>query len=83
MFGTRKKKSTQATPDGTVLHKPILVGFRAIYVFDVPQTEGAELPHFTERTQGEIGEYRERLIDFIAAQRIAIEFPDSIDQRWV
>ena len=23
---------------------PVLVGFRAVYVFDVSQTEGAELP---------------------------------------
>jgi len=44
----------------------------------VSQTEGAELPQFTERTSGEVGEYRERLLDFIIAQGIELEFKDSI-----
>jgi hypothetical protein len=78
MIGTRKKKDTEATPDPTVTHKPVLVGFRAAYVFDVSQTEGAELPQFTERTKGEVGAYRERLIDFTLAQGIELEFKESI-----
>jgi hypothetical protein len=78
MIGTRKKKDTEATADPTVTHKPVLVGFRAAYVFDVSQTEGAELPHFTERTKGEVGAYRERLIDFTIAQGITLEFKESI-----
>ena len=78
MIGTRKKKDTEATADSTATHKPVLVGFRSVHVFDVSQTEGAELPQFTERTQGEVGAYRERLVDFIAAQGIALEFRDSI-----
>jgi hypothetical protein len=78
MIGSRKKKDTEATPDPTVTHKPVLVGFRAVYVFDVSQTEGAELPQFSERVKGEVGEYRERLIDLIVAQGIELEFKDSI-----
>jgi hypothetical protein len=39
-----------------------------VYVFDVSQTEGAELPDLKERVKGDVGEYRERLIDFILAQ---------------
>ena len=79
MIGTRRKKDTEATSkDPAAVNKPVLVGFRAVYVFDVSQTEGAELPAFTERTKGDVGEYRERLIDFTIAQGIQLEFKDSI-----
>jgi hypothetical protein len=79
MIGTRKKKDTESTSkDPAAVNKPRLVGFRAVYVFDVSQTEGAELPAFTERTRGEVGEFRERLIDFTIAQGIQLEFKDNI-----
>ena len=78
MIGTRKKKDTEANKDIAKQNQPVLVGFRAVYVFDVSQTEGAELPAFTERTRGEVGEFRERLIDFTIAQGIQLEFKDSI-----
>ena len=42
------------------------------------QTEGAELPDLKERVKGDVGEYRERLIDFILAQGIELEFKESI-----
>ena len=80
MIGTRKKKDTEAnkSKDPAAVNAPVLVGFRAVYVFDVSQTEGAPLPEFTERTKGEVGEYRERLIDFTIAQGIQLEFKESI-----
>ena len=79
MIGSRRKKDIEATSkDPEAVNKPVLVGFRAVYVFDVSQTEGAELPAFTERTKGDVGEYRERLIDFTIAQGIELEFKDSI-----
>ncbi len=78
MIGTRKKKDTEANKDVTKQNQPVLVGFRAVYVFDVSQTEGAPLPEFTERTKGEVGEYRERLIDFTIAQGIQLDFKESI-----
>ena len=80
MIGTRKKKDTEAerSQDPAATHAPVLVGFRAVYVFDISQTEGAELPQFTERVKGQVGEYRERLIDFTIAQGIQLEFKDSI-----
>jgi hypothetical protein len=49
-----------------------------VYVFDVAQTEGAELPDLKERVQGEVGQYRERLLDFLIAQGIQLEFKESI-----
>jgi hypothetical protein len=44
----------------------------------VSQTEGAPLPDLSERVKGEVGEYRERLIDFIITQGIELEFKESI-----
>ncbi len=80
MIGTRKKKDTESTrnSDPAAVNKPMLVGFRAVYVFDVSQTEGAELPAFTERTRGEVGEFNTRLQAFIEAQGIGLEFKESI-----
>ena len=80
MIGTRRKKDTEAerSKDPAAINTRVLVGFRAVYVFDVSQTEGAELQQFTERVKGQVGEYRERLIDFTFAQGIALEFKESI-----
>ena len=43
---------------------PVLVGFRAAYVFDVSQTEGKKLPEHA-RVSGDAGANRDRLIEFI------------------
>ena len=43
------------------------------------QTERSQsFPDLKERVKGEVGEYRERLIDFIIAQGIELEFKESI-----
>src|ERR1700677_4348949 len=68
MIGVRRKKESEAHKDITRQTRPVLVGCRAAYVFDVSQTEGAPLPDLSERVKGEVGEYRERLIDFLTAQ---------------
>jgi hypothetical protein len=78
MIGIRKKKDKEAEKDITKQNQPVLVGFRSAYVFDVSQTEGAPLPDLSERVKGEVGEYRERLIDFLIAQGIELEFKESI-----
>ena len=78
MIGTKRKKDSDAEKDITKQNQPVLVGFRAVYVFDVSQTEGAELPDLKERVKGDVGEYRERLIDFTIAQGIELEFKESI-----
>jgi N-terminal domain of anti-restriction factor ArdC len=78
MIGIRKKKDSEAEKDITKQNHPVLVGFRSAYVFDVSQTEGAPLPDLSERVKGEVGEYRERLIDFLIAQGIELEFKESI-----
>ena len=80
MIGTRKKKDGEQkqSSDPAATNKPILVGFSTVYVFDVSQTEGAELPGFTERTKGEVGEFNQRLQSFVESQGIALEFKVSI-----
>ncbi len=54
-----------------------LYGFRAVYVFDISQTEGKELPQLTE-VKGDVGGYRERLVKFVEAQSIELSYSDKI-----
>ena len=54
-----------------------LYGFRAVYVFDVTQTEGKELPTLTE-VNGDVSGYRERLFKFVEAQSVELSFSERI-----
>ncbi len=78
MMGTRRRKDTEQSQDATVTHKPVLVGFRSAYVFDVSQTDGADLPALSDKVTGEVGDYRARLVDFLVSQGIALEFKETI-----
>jgi hypothetical protein len=78
VIGIRRKKDEEAEKDIRTQNQAVLVGFRAAYVFDVSQTEGAELPEFSGRVSGSAGEYRDRLVGFVIAQGIALEFKESI-----
>jgi hypothetical protein len=81
MIGQRRRNddATQNTDaNGSAKPRPVLIGFRAVYVFDVEQTEGADLPEFEHNISGEVGDQRDRLIDFLAQQNIALEFNDRI-----
>jgi hypothetical protein len=57
---------------------PVLIGFRAVYVFDYSQTEGADLPEFEHNITGEVGGQRERLIAFLDEQNIKLEYNEKI-----
>ena len=78
VVGIRRKKGSEAEKDIRTHNQAVLVGFRSAYVLDICQTEGKDLPELSERVTGNVGEYRERLLDFIAAQGIWIEFKESI-----
>jgi hypothetical protein len=78
VIGVKRKRDAEAEKDIRTQNQAILVGFRSAYVFDVSQTEGKELPELSERVTGNVGEYRERLVDFILAQGIQLEFKESI-----
>jgi hypothetical protein len=81
MIGFRRKNAEAAQntdADTSAKRPPVLIGFRAVYVFDVAQTEGAELPEFEHHISGDVGRKRDRLIDFLAQQNIALEFNERI-----
>ena len=54
-----------------------LYGFRAVYVFDVSQTEGKELPTLTD-VEGDVTGYRERLIEYVESQNIKLRYSEKI-----
>jgi hypothetical protein len=54
-----------------------LIGFRPVYVWDVLQTEGKELPQLAEVT-GNPDEQLPRLIGFVQAQGIKLEYSEKI-----
>jgi N-terminal domain of anti-restriction factor ArdC len=81
MIGHRRRDTEAAQntdADGNAKPRPVLIGFRAVYVFDVAQTEGEDLPEFEHSISGAVGGQRDRLIDFLAQQNIALEFNERI-----
>jgi antirestriction protein ArdC len=64
-------KTTDRNTDGR------LVGFRPVYVWDVSQTEGAELPKLDE-VQGNPAEQLPRLIEFVKSQDIKFEYSENL-----
>ncbi|MHB1938991.1 MAG: ArdC family protein, partial [Acidobacteriaceae bacterium] len=73
MIGVKRKPQEEAEKDLTKQNVAVLVGFRNAYVFDVSQTDGAELPEHAS-VKGDVGENRDRLVEFIHAQNIELEF---------
>ena len=81
MVGQRRRKDDadrNRTQDDNGKPAPVLIGFRAVYVFDVAQTEGADLPEFEHNITGEVGQHRDRLIAFLKTQNIKLEFNEKI-----
>jgi hypothetical protein len=79
IVGIKRKKDAEikASTDPAAINKPVLVGFRSTYVFDVSQTEGAELPELQE-VSGDVGENYDRLVSFIERQGIELVFTEKI-----
>ncbi len=81
MVGQRRNKDNadqNSRPDDNAKPQPVLIGFRAVYVFDVAQTEGADLPEFEHSISGEVGAHRDRLTAFLDSQNIALEYNENI-----
>jgi antirestriction protein ArdC len=81
MVGHRRRKDTTEQEQSANQEQkpvPVLIGFRAVYVFDVAQTEGADLPEYKHHVSGEVGAYRDRLITFLAQQNITLEYSENI-----
>ena len=77
IIGIKRKKDEDAEKDITKQNTRVLVGFRNAYVFDVSQTEGAELPAMRE-IYGDVGENHDRLASFIERQGIELVFTEKI-----
>jgi hypothetical protein len=79
MIGYRRNKDdAKQVRDASTKPQPMLIGFRAVYVFDVAQTDGEDLPEFDHNITGEVGAHLDSLIDFLAQQNIALEFNEKI-----
>jgi hypothetical protein len=78
VIGIRRKKDTEAAKDVTRQNEPVLVGFRSAWVWDISSTEGQDLPELSTEVTGDVGVYRERLLDFVISQGIMLEFKESI-----
>ena len=80
MVGKRSTKDVatdEPSEDATTEGQRTLYGFRAVYVFDVTQTEGKDLPALTE-VNGDVSGYRERLFKFVESQSVEISFSERI-----
>ena len=55
-----------------------LVGFRPVYVWDVLQTEGKELPQLDSEVKGDVGSSLARLVNFTIQQGIKFGYSDNI-----
>ena len=74
------RKKTNGAAESTADAKEAtaqLYGFRAVYVFDVSQTEGKDLPVLTE-VQGDVSGYRERLVKFVESQSVSLNYSERI-----
>jgi antirestriction protein ArdC len=77
IVGIKRKKDEEAEKDITKQNTRVLVGFRNAYVFDVEQTDGAELPAMRE-ISGDVGANHDRLVSFIEEQGIELVFTENI-----
>src|SRR6266700_5309311 len=80
MVGRRSTKDVstdEPSEDATTEGQRTLYGFRAVYVFDVSQTEGKDLPTLTE-VNGDVSGYRERLFNFVETQSVELSFSERI-----
>src|ERR1700693_1209902 len=74
---TNGAATDEHSEDATTEGQRTLYGFRAVYVFDVSQTEGKELPTLTE-VNGDVSGYRERLFKFVESQSVELGFSERI-----
>jgi N-terminal domain of anti-restriction factor ArdC len=79
MVGHRRLRQQEIAVDESANqeHTQQLIGFRAVYVFDIAQTEGRDLPGFRE-VQGEVGPYTELLHRFLFDKGISLKYSETI-----
>ena len=77
MIGQKKADSVAEATEDAKQSQAQLYGFRAVYVFDISQTEGKDLPTLTE-VQGDVSGYRERLVKFVESRGITLDYSETI-----
>ena len=79
MLGRTRKESQQTdAKDADSQVSVSLVGFRPVYVWDVLQTEGKELPQLDSEVKGDVGSSLARLVNFTIQQGIKFGYSDNI-----
>jgi hypothetical protein len=80
MLGRRRKEHDNTDAKTAETSKPAwdLVGFRPVFVWDVKQTEGKELPEL-DTVKGDVGTYLESLRAFVKEQGIKLDYFDKED----
>jgi antirestriction protein ArdC len=79
MLGRTRKESQQSdAKDADSQVSVSLVGFRPVYVWDVLQTEGKELPQLDSEVKGDVGSSLTRLVNFTIQQGIKFGYSDNI-----
>lgn len=71
------KRSKHKVSESKEADKPLLLGFRRVYVWDQEQTHGLPLPKL-EQVTGNAGVYLDRMREFVASQGITLEYTESI-----
>jgi len=79
MLGRTRKESQQTdAKDADSQVSVSLVGFRPVYVWDVLQTEGKELPQLDSKVKGDVGSSLARLVNFTIQQGIKFGYSENI-----
>jgi hypothetical protein len=73
----KKRKQNEDAKEQSDENVISLLGFRRVFVWDELQTVGRDLPKL-EQTTGEVGEYLDRLKEFVAEQNIELEYNERI-----
>jgi antirestriction protein ArdC len=73
----QKESPEREEPDSKTTAAPALVGFRPVYVWDISQTEGKELPALREFS-GEAGTHLAQLVQFVIGHGIKFGYSDQI-----
>jgi hypothetical protein len=78
IVGIRRKTDEEAAKSDPIYpNKPVLVGFRSAYVFDISQTDGVDLPEMRE-VSGDPGENLDRLTAFVRSHGIQLAYSDDL-----
>ena len=78
IVGIRRKTGEEAAKSDPIYpNKPVLVGFRSAYVFDISQTDGVDLPEMRE-VSGDPGENLDRLTAFVRSHGIQLVYSDDL-----